>query len=1513
MRSLLLTSLFLLAQLGWANSTATTAPQPTGHTIGSADFNSLLEKQIKPGALKTETLSNDAFELSNTLQSVAAHINKNGVTFTSIGKQSGKGEFSLNLTQWGREPSLTKTNSQKLYREGDVVFNVHDGITERFTNTGGGIRQDFIVANRPDGKGDLHVQLQIENAQLKTKHNGVVVALNGSNRELTYDRLAVTDSAGKSFPASIKIKNKNTLDIVVSDESAKYPLTIDPTVGDENWVSMGSYIGVGAGGVSSAGVYALIASGNNVYVGGNFTVAGGVIASNIAKWDGSSWSALGSGVNGTVRSLALDRNDNLIVAGDFTIAGNLSANRVAKWNGSDWSALGAGMNNTVYALAVNSQNVIYAAGEFTTADSSTVNRIARWDGSSWQAFNAQGQNSGGMQSTVYALVIDSNDILYAGGGFSHAGSTPVYGIAKWSGGQWFSLGGVTADYGRYDVFTLALDNADNLYAGGLFTYASGVATPNHVAKWNGSAWSSVGSGGPTNVTVTFLTTDKNNNLYVGADVYAYKWNGSAWSQYQGFSDPIKALIVDGNDNLYAGGLFRHSKDYKELSYIAKSNGSNWDPLNGSGLSNASTSIAIDSKGIVYVGGIFSTAGGVNVNYVTKWSGTSWEVLASGMNGRVNALAVDGNDNLYVGGDFTLAGGVAVKNIAKWDGIGWSTLDYQWWVVTALAIDSNNNLYVGALNGLVSKWNGSSWTSMDGLVGNWYTAITALIVDKNDTLYAGGSFGYYRNNSLPNYTLNGVAKWNGSSWEGLGRGIPESQTQYVKALALDSYGNLYAGGGFQEVDGQPIKQLAKWDGTSWSGLGSFTVGSIVDSIIVDKRDNIYVGGNFLDIDSVSVNRIAKWNGVNWSGLGSGLNGATSGFALTNDGRMFVVGGFTIAGDKVSAYAAFWQLDTDEDGVIDLNDNCSLLSNVDQLNTDGDAQGDACDTDDDNDGVLDINDAFPLDSTRWATPTPTPIVDLDTDGDGLLNSIDTDDDGDRVLDVNDAFPLDASESVDSDHDGAGNNADTDDDNDGILDIYDSYPLDDSLQGSNGAVKTDAFGSSVAYIGDVNNDGYGDYIVGAYLHDVSPTLKDAGSAQIISGKTGQVLFTFNGDAAKDYFGFTVAKAGDVNGDSTPDVVVGAYLADKPNGDGTFIKDAGAVKVFSGSDGSLIYQKWGTTAKEYFGYSVSGGGDVDGDEHDDIVVGVPLADKINPDLSVVKDAGKIQIFVGSAGDLYRTYWGDAATDNLGRSVAIIDNIRGGLAGVIAGAPLSDNNLHKDSGYARIYSPESDEIIITLNNGTYFELRCVTGDLNDDGDCNDTGFPFGERELVFYGEALAGDNFGSSVGNAGDVDGDGRDDVIVGAYKADIANPTLIANAGSATVYSSDRDWYLHHQFTGSAANDYFGFSVSAVGDINVDGYGDVAISSYAYDAPIINSTKKLKDVGRVTVYSGQGSTELFSVNGTAAADYFGWSLGGGDTNHDNVLDILVGASKDDVIINNAIIKDAGSITVISGAAMVP
>jgi hypothetical protein len=158
--------------------------------------------------------------------------------------------------------------------------------------------------------------------------------------------------------------------VFVNDAEAVYPVRLDPTFSDANWISMG-----GIPGADSYVSAAVIDSSGNFYIGGAFIVVGDVIANHIAKWNGSSWSALGSGISGAVRALALSGGD-LYVGGNFTTAGGNAVNYVAKWNGTSWSALGLGMDGGVSALAVSGSD-LYAGGGFTTAGGKFSPYVAR--------------------------------------------------------------------------------------------------------------------------------------------------------------------------------------------------------------------------------------------------------------------------------------------------------------------------------------------------------------------------------------------------------------------------------------------------------------------------------------------------------------------------------------------------------------------------------------------------------------------------------------------------------------------------------------------------------------------------------------------------------------------------------------------------------------------------------------------------------------------------------------------------------------------------------------------------------------------------------------------------------------------------------------------------------------------------------------------------------------------------------------------------------------------------------
>ena len=309
-----------------------------------------------------------------------------------------------------------------------------------------------------------------------------------------------------------------------------------------------------------------------MYAGGLFTRAAGVKVNYIARWNGSGWFPLGTGMDNPVVALAVIGTD-LYAGGVFDSAGGVKVNYVAKWDGSSWSALGTGLDNQVDAIASYGTD-LYAGGFFENAGGGPASHIARWDGFGWSSLGI------GLRGTNYVqtLLATSNGIggtnVYVGGQFDTAGGVAARYIAEWNGGHWSALGTGT----NWNVLALAVSGTD-IYAGGLFNFAGGVLSP-HVARWDGSTWSAVGSGvGDYSVlAIAVYGTD----LYASGTFTAFsnsdphdiaRWNGSSWSPLgsgtgprAGYGTP-EALVISGND-LYVGGYLR-SAGGKPSMYFAR--------------------------------------------------------------------------------------------------------------------------------------------------------------------------------------------------------------------------------------------------------------------------------------------------------------------------------------------------------------------------------------------------------------------------------------------------------------------------------------------------------------------------------------------------------------------------------------------------------------------------------------------------------------------------------------------------------------------------------------------------------------------------------------------------------------------------------------------------------------------------------------------------------------------------------------------------------------------------------
>ena len=264
-------------------------------------------------------------------------------------------------------------------------------------------------------------------------------------------------------------------------------------------------LGTGAAG-GNVSVLAIGSSGI-LYAAGSFTSMGGIAnTNNIAQWNGSAWSAMGTGVTGGagILSMVVDRTNNLFVGGPFTAMGGVANTlRLAKWDGSVWTPLGTGANDVVRALAVSPSNILYMGGDFTTINGTAAIRVASWNGTAASAL------SSGMDSSVRAMAIGPNGFVYAGGDFTTAGGVTATRAAYWNGVSWFPMG---AGLGT-SVLVLTAQPDGTVYEGGAAS-SGGATFRSPMARWNGSSWASVDNNMVSASSVDAIASDPSGRLYV---------------------------------------------------------------------------------------------------------------------------------------------------------------------------------------------------------------------------------------------------------------------------------------------------------------------------------------------------------------------------------------------------------------------------------------------------------------------------------------------------------------------------------------------------------------------------------------------------------------------------------------------------------------------------------------------------------------------------------------------------------------------------------------------------------------------------------------------------------------------------------------------------------------------------------------------------------------------------------------------------------------------------------------
>lgn len=313
--------------------------------------------------------------------------------------------------------------------------------------------------------------------------------------------------------------------------------------------------------------------------------------------------------------------------------------------------------------------------------------------------------------------------------------------------------------------------------------------------------------------------------------------------------------------------------------IALYDGERWSGVDTSAIEETDgtvTAMAVNGSDL-YAAVQSATQNGGRRGRVFRWNGHRWSALGEPFNGTVYAVDVAGGA-IYAGGDFTKAGAEAVNRVARWSGRSWTALGEGVAgckevgcspAVYALAT-SGNTLYAGGTfvsagrmtaNG-IARWNGEQWSALQSGVGSGALdgVVRALAVGGN-AVYAGGFF-----KTAGTVSANNVAKWDGSSWSALGSGVGDGLDR-VLALAIPQGDQILAAGTFRMAGSPELFHVARWSGQEWSDLG-LRIRDAVSAIAVNG-DAVYVGGSAFVLPSgKQVRGVIQWNGT-WSRLGDGL--------------------------------------------------------------------------------------------------------------------------------------------------------------------------------------------------------------------------------------------------------------------------------------------------------------------------------------------------------------------------------------------------------------------------------------------------------------------------------------------------------------------------------------------------------------------------------------------------------------------------------------------------------------------
>ncbi len=525
-----------------------------------------------------------------------------------------------------------------------------------------------------------------------------------------------------------------------------------------------------------AGLELVRAVGTKVCIGGQFSSFGG--GPGVQCLEGGSWQRKAFGPDADVWRVndITEYDGDLVIGGQFRLDNETGdAGSIARWDGSTWSLIGGGLEGVGPGLVTDMEvagNKIYVAGDIRFAGGLQVSHVAMWDVAQgrWSTLNdgifGVSGGHGLLEPPAKALTVDQGGELYVGGNFSLIGGRNAVGIARWDGMQWNPVDDPKAKRVGTNGGASALAEGPNgeMYVGGAFAMVGGDVAASGVARFENETWSPLGAGLDGQVTTLAV---KDAIVYAGgaftrsgpANVrYVAQWNGATWASVGGGVDgPVNTIVFGPDGHLYAGGDFTEAGGVG-ANRVARWDGQKWSAL-GSGFDGSVYALAFDASGKLYAGGMFGASGDAPIKSIAVWNGTSWAQVGEGVEGEWGMGSVRSivfyDGKLTIGGGFALSGSTAIHSLASWDGNAWSPLGagvHDGWggpgEVTSLSVRNKELYVVGGMTQAgpvaddgtgfevenVAMWNGASWSNLGGGTAE---APDEILVTKNNFWVVGG--------------------------------------------------------------------------------------------------------------------------------------------------------------------------------------------------------------------------------------------------------------------------------------------------------------------------------------------------------------------------------------------------------------------------------------------------------------------------------------------------------------------------------------------------------------------------------------------------------------------------------------------------------------------------------------------------------------------------------------------------------------------------------------------------------